>query len=385
MTIDVATLKARIDILGIIGRDTHLRKVSNSQGGEWAGPCPSCGGRDRFRVQPERGRFWCRQCSPDEHWGSVIDYVMWRSNITFLEACEVLGGEQVPAGRSGAVREPAPAPAQVEPEPDADWQERCETLVKAAVARLWSPEGERSRTYLHKRGLSDETIHDRELGLIYPSTPARGITIPWRADGKLWNVKIRLAEPKRHPKGGPPQKYDSIPGGRPWLYGVDNLGDQPVALLVEGEFDCMLAHQCAGDLVAVATLGSATKSIGPRAKWELLPYRTIFEAFDRDPTGIKAGQKLAAMFPHVRSIRVPAGKDVSDFHRAGGSVRDWLHYELDRIPGSLDVATVSIRQQAITAWMRAEGIDEATATYELENHDGDDLARFLEQLRLEAA
>ena len=34
---------------------------------EWAGPCPKCGGEDRFRVWPEAGNsgtgsFWCRQC-----------------------------------------------------------------------------------------------------------------------------------------------------------------------------------------------------------------------------------------------------------------------------------------------------------------------------------
>ncbi len=32
---------------------------------EWAGPCPDCGGRDRFLVWPDRprgGAFLCRGC-----------------------------------------------------------------------------------------------------------------------------------------------------------------------------------------------------------------------------------------------------------------------------------------------------------------------------------
>ena len=33
-------------------------------GGLWQGPCPLCGGVDRFRVLPD-GRAFCRQCLPD--------------------------------------------------------------------------------------------------------------------------------------------------------------------------------------------------------------------------------------------------------------------------------------------------------------------------------
>ena len=34
------------------------------RGQEWVGECPLCGGRDRFRVQPD-GRMYCRRCLPD--------------------------------------------------------------------------------------------------------------------------------------------------------------------------------------------------------------------------------------------------------------------------------------------------------------------------------
>jgi len=43
-----------------------LKRVAATNGGEWAGPCPLCGGRDRLRAWPSpptgRGRAWCRQC-----------------------------------------------------------------------------------------------------------------------------------------------------------------------------------------------------------------------------------------------------------------------------------------------------------------------------------
>jgi len=33
-------------------------------GSQWQGPCPNCGGIDRFRVNMD-GKFFCRHCLPD--------------------------------------------------------------------------------------------------------------------------------------------------------------------------------------------------------------------------------------------------------------------------------------------------------------------------------
>ncbi len=55
------------DLLALTERYTTLSRVAASGGGEYAGPCPLCpggGGRDRFRVQPQRRRWLCRPSSP---------------------------------------------------------------------------------------------------------------------------------------------------------------------------------------------------------------------------------------------------------------------------------------------------------------------------------
>ena len=39
-----------VDLLSVIGSATTLKKVAATDGGEYAGPCPFCGGDDRFRV-----------------------------------------------------------------------------------------------------------------------------------------------------------------------------------------------------------------------------------------------------------------------------------------------------------------------------------------------
>ena len=62
---DTAVLRQSVDLLALVGADSRLVKVASTRGGEYAGPCPFCGGEDRFRVQPEQGQWFCRQCSSD--------------------------------------------------------------------------------------------------------------------------------------------------------------------------------------------------------------------------------------------------------------------------------------------------------------------------------
>jgi len=81
-----------MDLLGIISADTRLRFVARTNGGEYAGSCPWCGGDDRFRVWPnhprsESGRYWCRQCNRS---GDGITYLREYHSMSFQEACGVL-------------------------------------------------------------------------------------------------------------------------------------------------------------------------------------------------------------------------------------------------------------------------------------------------------
>lgn len=66
---------------------------------ELAGPCPKCGGDDRFYVKVETGKFRCRQCG----WsGDVIDYHCWRECKTIKELTDELGLKPTtPAGSGG--------------------------------------------------------------------------------------------------------------------------------------------------------------------------------------------------------------------------------------------------------------------------------------------
>jgi len=332
---DLDAIKRRHDLLGVIGPDTHLKRVAGTEGGEYAGPCPFCGGTDRLRVQPQRGRWFCRQCtgSPEQAgWHDVIDYVQRRDNLSFTEACERLGGD----GRKGSPQRATPPPPP-QPElslkepPPADWQERAWRIVEGCEAKLWADGWAAVRRWLNEeRGLADETIRrwrlgfnaaDRELHGIW--TP-RGVTIPrWHGE-TLWTVNVRRGQAAK-------PKYQQVKGGRTGLFGLDTLQDHSAAVIAEGEFDAMLLHQEAGDLVGVITLGSASsRHFETWLPW-LLRAERLLVCYDNDAEGRKGLEFWLETTKRAREMRVPEGKDVTDFWRAGGDLRAWVTYHLDRL------------------------------------------------------
>lgn len=86
------SLAAHIDIMDLISTSATLKKVSSTRGGEYAGACPFCGGKDRFHVWVQDNTWSCRQCvdsnmTPQD----AISYVARRDNVNFIEACNRLG------------------------------------------------------------------------------------------------------------------------------------------------------------------------------------------------------------------------------------------------------------------------------------------------------
>ena len=57
-----------------------------------AGPCPACGGTDRFAIHTKKNTFNCRGCGISG--GGVIDLVMATENVTFIVACEIVTGRK---------------------------------------------------------------------------------------------------------------------------------------------------------------------------------------------------------------------------------------------------------------------------------------------------
>lgn len=295
------------DLLELIARDTRLRKVANSCGGEWAGPCPQCGGRDRFRVQPQaqpQPRWICRQCC--ERWSNLPGYLMWRDGLSYGDACSALG--VVRAGDDQPAAAPMPRPANDVHPPSERWRWAAGRVADICQRALWSsPLGDAARAYLHRRGFTDDTIRHAGLGLhvggcynrwelwgLAPQ-PAKhgvwvphGILIPWRVDGAVWKLAVRLSQ------GG----YQTVTGSANVLYNVDRLMPGCTAVLVEGVFDALAVEQAAGNLCVAVACGT-TGARNMRSITKLALCDRILVALDNEDAQNVAVARAAAYWVDV--------------------------------------------------------------------------------------
>lgn len=350
---DLSDVLMQYDLLALVERDVKLRRVAvGRDGDEYAGPCPFCGGVDRFRVWPHhrsgRGRWFCRGCqgSGQKSAGDAVTYLE-RKGLGFREAVESLGAK-VDRSNHRQVAPERPAP-EVTP-PASQWQNRAEQFVAYAQECLHeaTPLGTQALDYLcAERGLDNETISRARIGFnpndmydkphkwglgdgskIYLSL---GIVIPWELEGALWYVNIRrpVEGDALHQALGitagflPEVKYRSVRGSQGHaVYG--RLGQQDTLLIVEGEFDALLALQEAGDMVDVIAVGGSSKgNNGLAGRWMLrmARYRRIFVSLDADKAGREGTARLLGQDRRGIDVVVPRGNDLTGYWQAGGDVR----------------------------------------------------------------
>ncbi len=317
---------SRVDLLALLARETVLRRVATTHGGEYAGPCPFCGGRDRFRVWPQhpqgKGRWWCRGCGRN---GDAITYLREREGLSYAEACQAL--TRFPRQRLSTCAPVAPRVTLPEPSvpPSETWQTQCWEALAECQAALDAPVGDKARAWLRQRGLRESSWiaaglgynarDQKRHGLYVP----RGILIPGFCGTALWYLKVRRPVPPISPP-----KYTQVKGGRPTLFGVDSLTGKPVVVLCEGEFDALLLWQETHDLIDVVAVGGAGQHLTPHILAPLVHAPQWWLAFDQDQPGNKGAAWWTAFSARVRVVRPPSGNDLTDFHVAGGDLRAWV-------------------------------------------------------------
>jgi DNA primase len=143
-------IKARVDLVELIGRTVRLKRV----GAQFSGLCPfHVEKTPSFYVYPQRQYWHCFGCDKN---GDTFDWVMEREHLEFGEALRTL------AAMTGVA-----LPERRDPEAE-DQARRLATILERAQTfyqgLLWGSTGGRARTYLHNRGLEDETVRTFGLG-----------------------------------------------------------------------------------------------------------------------------------------------------------------------------------------------------------------------------
>jgi hypothetical protein len=151
----------------------------------------------------------------------------------------------------------------------------------------------------------------------------RGIIIPCIYLRDIYYLKIRRPDADIA-QGGP--KTPQVLGSSPAIFG--RLYRHDVAYITEGEWDCMLLDQAAGDLVGVATVGAAGHL--PHGIWleRLMPQKRLYVVGDNDLAGIRGAEKWQKISQRVETAKVPLGKDITDYWSAGGDLRAWVKFSL---------------------------------------------------------
>jgi hypothetical protein len=273
MTFDVEEIKRHTDLLILIGRDTTLKRVASTKGGEYVGPCPFCGGEDRFNVWPNADppHWWCRQC---EKRGDAVDYIQQRDSVGFRAACQHLGDERlklksVTVVKSKPVVRPGPEPLNEE------WQTAAAQVMVYCAAMLWEPEGEAARRWLKARGLADETLKRHFIGFNKADRMLYGLWVPR-------GITIGPSTPLRTGSG-----------------------------------------QALVGVVALGSAGNKVKAIDAGLPF-LLGVKRLLVATDNDEEGERAAAYLLERTRRARRLRVPEGNDVTDYWKGGGDLREWV-------------------------------------------------------------
>lgn len=174
LAIPIAEVVFRLGIAGL-----------NNIGSEMVGPCPVCGGKDRFGVNKSSGVFNCRRC---EKGGDQIALVRHVMNCDFKDALSWLVGERDIEIEPAEIERRQKAARAAKAKADAYSEKKRQQSIFAAKA-IWDQGKDATGTvvhaYLARRGISHALMPRLPKSLrFHPSLP---YTVP-ADDGAGWKT-----------------------------------------------------------------------------------------------------------------------------------------------------------------------------------------------------
>jgi hypothetical protein len=171
--IDTTTIKQAISLEDLASRTVNLRKVASN---EHAGPCPKCGGVDRFHVHGPL--FMCRRCHPN--WGDAIEFMQWLHNVDFMEAIKMLDTNAMPT-----ISAP-PVNVRKAERTTPTWN--AADVLSRLTAYQQAMDDSPAAAYLASRGLCPDTWQAYRMGY---DAERNALAIPWYKSGQIIGINYR--------------------------------------------------------------------------------------------------------------------------------------------------------------------------------------------------
>jgi len=279
-----------------------LKRVGRT---EWAGPCPWCGGKDRFHVW-ERSNYWCRP-GPG-HCGRAG----W---LDELDGIQKPTAEQLLEWRVAELER-----KHAEHEKRLTALEQMHTSSEHLLYHENLNHHIEAVDYWLGEGMTAETIARYVLGYCASCPTAPGYasyTIPVMCQGKLYNIRHRLARPNSGGKYRP-----HMPGLPAMIFNADDLNAKSDTILIlEGEKKSMIVGQETGH-ANIATMGK--QAFKPEWAPKLAQFNRVFVCYDPDAKEqAYATAKLFGGRGHVMNLHVKAD---DFFTRFGGTADGFNDY-----------------------------------------------------------
>lgn len=383
----IAEIRAKSDIVAIIGQHVQLRKAGRS----FKGLCPFHGERSpSFHVTPDKGFFYCFGCHKK---GDAFTFLMEFLGKSFHEAAEQLAaltGVTLPASNDVGG---APQKSQ-----RAGMLELNRLATQVFVEALADARATAARAYLASRGTNEEIAQKFALGYapnqwtyLVDKLAAAGAAMPLATElglvgtrergGHYDRFRERLMCPVIVPGGDvvgfsgrfigkadadasqpPPAKYINSPESSVYkksrlLFGLgqarEGIASKKRALVVEGNFDVISLHQ-AGFVETVAPLGTALTAEQVTALHRITD--EIIICYDGDNAGRKATMSAIATCVEadvaIRVVRMPDGMDPDALVRQAGPTA---------LAGLVDKAQAGIEYFALELWAQSGGTADGNA------------------------
>lgn len=284
----------------------HTREILTARGfqlkkharNELCGPCPWCGGTDRFIYKIDQDRYWCRQCEKN---GDAIQLLRDLDGLSFQEAKKALGDN------GNSARPPQSRPQNRQRRTQEGQDPSLTSGVKSSMAATY-----------------DYTDPDGRL--IYqvcrfePGEEGRKKDFKQRRPGKkedewIWNLKNTEL----------------------MLYRLPDITKSSWVFLLEGEKDVDLAHEL--KIKATTNSGGANKLKGQQNKHQVmdaLKGKAVYIIPDNDESGFKHAEQAAELLHgiarEIRIVKIPDQKPKGDFTDYVNKIgRDHVREELQSI------------------------------------------------------